>query len=81
MTPQEAISTIKTAIAQVEWDYPMDYVAAFDMAVDALERQEPVAPRYEMICDNKIAFCGNCDRYISLVTNYCSYCGRAVKWE
>lgn len=37
MTNQEAIETIKTAIAQVEWDYPMDYAVAFDMAVKALQ--------------------------------------------
>jgi len=37
MTNQEAIEIIKTAIAQVEWDYPMDYAAAFDMAIKALE--------------------------------------------
>lgn len=37
MTNQEAIEIIKTAIVQVEWDYPMDYAAAFDMAVKALE--------------------------------------------
>lgn len=40
MTNQEAIDIIKNAIAQVEWDYPMDYAAAFDMAVNALERQD-----------------------------------------
>jgi len=37
MTNQEAIDIIKTAIAQVEWDYPMDYAAAFDVAIKALE--------------------------------------------
>ena len=37
MTNQEAIDIIKTAIAQVEWDFPMDYAAAFDKAIDALE--------------------------------------------
>lgn len=41
MTNQEAIDIIKTAIAQVEWDYPMDYAAAFDMAIKALKAQEP----------------------------------------
>jgi len=40
MTNQEAIEIIKTAIAQVEWDYPMDYAAAFDMAIEALETQD-----------------------------------------
>ena len=40
MTNQEAIDIIKTAIAEVEWEYPMDYAAAFDMAVKALEKQD-----------------------------------------
>lgn len=38
MNEQEAISIIKTAIAQVEWEYPMDYAAAFDVAIKALEK-------------------------------------------
>ena len=47
MTNQEAVDIIKIAIAQVEWDYPMDYAAAFDVAVKALEKQEPrVLPTY-----------------------------------
>lgn len=40
MTSKEAIETINIAIAEVEWDYPMDYTAAFEMAVDALEKQK-----------------------------------------
>jgi rubrerythrin len=40
MNNQEAIEIIKTAIAQVEWDYPMDYAVAFDMAIKALEKQD-----------------------------------------
>lgn len=40
MTRQEAIETIQTAIAQVEWDYPMDYTVALDKAVEALEQPE-----------------------------------------
>ena len=39
MTPQEAIKTIKVAIAEVEWDYPMDYTVAFEEAIKALEEQ------------------------------------------
>lgn len=41
MTNQEAIAIIKTAIAEVEWDYPMEYAAAFDVAIEALEAKEP----------------------------------------
>ena len=40
MTNREAIEIIKLAQAQVEWEYPMDYAAAFDMAISALQMQE-----------------------------------------
>ena len=40
MTNEEAIETIKIAMAEVEWDYPMDYTIAFEMAVDALEKMK-----------------------------------------
>ena len=40
MTNQEAIETIKIAIAEVEWNYPMDYSIAFDMAIAALEKEK-----------------------------------------
>ena len=39
MTKEEAKEVIGMALAQVEWDYPMDYAAAFDMAIKALEQQ------------------------------------------
>ena len=44
MTNKEAIDTIKHAIAEAEWTYPMDYAAAFDKAVEALEASSPVEP-------------------------------------
>ena len=42
MTKQEAVETIKMAIAQIEWEYPMNYAAAFDMAIEALSQPEIV---------------------------------------
>ena len=42
MTPQEAIETIKVAIAEVEWNYPMNYAVAFEKAIEALEKQIPI---------------------------------------
>lgn len=42
MTAEEAIETIKTAMAEVEWEYPMDYTVAFDRAIKALETIEQV---------------------------------------
>ena len=40
MTNEEAIKTIEMAIAEVEWNYPMDYAVAFEMAIKALKNQE-----------------------------------------
>lgn len=40
MKPQEAIETIKIALAEVEWEYPMDYAVAFETAIEALEKQD-----------------------------------------
>ena len=39
MTNEDAIKTINLAMAEVEWDYPMDYAIAFEMAIKALEKQ------------------------------------------
>lgn len=39
MKPQEAVGIMKIAISEVEWEYPMDYAVAFNMAIDALEKQ------------------------------------------
>ena len=38
MTKEECINTLKMAISEVEWEYPMDYAVAFDMAIKALEQ-------------------------------------------
>lgn len=40
MTNAQAIKLIKSAQAEVEWEYPMDYAAAFDLAIKALEQAD-----------------------------------------
>lgn len=40
MTIEDAIKTIELAIAEVEWVYPIDYAAAFDVAISALRAQQ-----------------------------------------
>ena len=40
MTIKEAIKTIELAIAEAEWAYPIDYAAAFDVAISALRAKE-----------------------------------------
>ena len=37
MSYQKAIEIIKLAIAEVEWEYPMNYAVAFKKAIKALE--------------------------------------------
>lgn len=37
MTAEEAIKIIEIAIAEVEWEYPMEYAIAFETAIKALE--------------------------------------------
>jgi len=36
MTTEEIITTLKTALAEVEWEYPMEYAVAIDEAIKAL---------------------------------------------
>ena len=60
MTPQEAIKTIKVAISEVEWDYPMDYTVAFEEAIKALEKQ--------------MRNCGNCQRADRIPNYRMVYC-------
>ncbi len=36
MTIEEAIAIIEAAITEVEWNYPLEYAAAFEMAIAAL---------------------------------------------
>jgi hypothetical protein len=43
MNIDEAIKTIETARAEVEWEYPLDYAAAFDVALRALKKQKELA--------------------------------------
>ena len=35
---------IEIAIAEVEWEYPMEYAIAFEIAMSALEKQIPKKP-------------------------------------
>lgn len=39
MTIVDAIELIKVAKAEIEWEYPLDYQIALDMAIQALEEK------------------------------------------
>lgn len=51
MEIREAIEVIKIAKAEVEWNYPLDYAIALDMAVKALEMQELMKANIEYLKD------------------------------
>jgi hypothetical protein len=40
MTAHEAIEILKVMLAQVEWEYPIEYAAAIDLAIQALKDTE-----------------------------------------
>lgn len=85
MTNEEAIKTIKTAIAEVEWNYPMDYAAAFEAAVSALEKQIPQAAEHEdgawSICPNcGGSICNDTEHATNKEVSYCEHCGQAIDW-
>ncbi len=45
MTIEEAIATIEAAKAEVEWNYPLEYAVAFEMAIAALRAQAETEQR------------------------------------
>ena len=79
MTAEEAIKTIQVAIADVEWNYPLDYSIAFKTAIEALEKQIP----------KKVtkSDCPSCNRIFLFrhgekrKGDYCDNCGQALDWS
>lgn len=84
MTLQEVIETIKIAIAEVEWDYPMDYTVAFEEAIKALEKQIPKKPvNYDSVPHSRCPVCNNSVKVFEDAHehHYCLYCGQALDWR
>lgn len=87
MTAEEAIKTIQIAIAEVEWNYPLDYSIAFKTAIEALEKQIPKKPINEecyYICPCCRDDLGVSDDDIFIyelsMPKYCSNCGCVLDW-
>ena len=95
MKPEEAIETIKIAIAEVEWNYPMDYTVAFEEAIEALEKQIPKKPKFVTkkelydfdrpfaTIDVTTMVCPCCNSKIMFrkTIKYCLECGQRLDWE
>ena len=83
MEPEKAIDTLKALSAAVEWDFPLDYAAAIDAAIEALEKQIPKKVRITTSTKR----CSVCGRQLSGIGNihperkYCQSCGQAIYWE
>ena len=79
MTVKEAIKTIQVAIAEVEWEYPLDYSVAFETAIEALEKQIPKKVTKSV--------CPSCKRIFLFrhgekrKGDYCDNCGQALDWS
>lgn len=79
MNNQEAIDILRDGIDKVEWE---DYADAIDMAIEALKKQDatepvnPLSPAW-----SSMYFCGKCKYPVGKHNNYCSQCGRKVKWN
>lgn len=78
MKPQEAIETIKIALAEVEWEYPMDYAAAFETAIEALEKQTPKKPNY-LYEDEPL--CPYCGAVLDYCESPCENCNQFIDWS
>ena len=92
MTVEEAIKTIEIAIAEVEWEYPLEYAIAFEMAISALEKQ--ISKKPDGIYDENesekgkrlyeealFGSCPICHQEVQLGMKYCMNCGQALSWD
>lgn len=83
MTAEETISILKIAIAEVEWNYPMDYAVAIETAIQALEKQIPKKPieekKWLFSCPN--CGSGNVEEWCLNRHNCCPDCGQALDWS
>lgn len=89
MTHEEAIKTIQVAIAEVEWEYPMNYSVAFETAIEALEKQIAKEHHHTKVfsCNSKAreSICPSCLGVIITAENeypkYCTWCGQKIDWS
>ena len=83
MINEEAIKMIEVAIAEVEWNYPMDYAIAFETAISALEKQIPKKPLHWDDCEQFYIECPCCGKRYDSRLGYkgCPYCFQAIRLE
>lgn len=92
MTEKEIIDTLRAAISEVEWNYPLDYTIALEEAIKLI-RLQIKQPLKELKNPNPIelrndfAECPNCGEWLVKKMrakhrhNYCPKCGQALDCE
>lgn len=93
MDYEEAIKTIKIAKAEVEWNYPMSYQEAFDIAVGCIEKCMPKKPTIIGDGENLCAHC-ECGQHLDWTYpgssgmwrngkthKFCLNCGQKIDWK
>ena len=91
MTEKEIINTLRMAISEVEWNYPLDYTVALEEAIKLI-RLRIKQPLKELKNPNPIelrndyAVCPNCGEWLGKKRlakgryNYCPKCGQALDY-
>ena len=86
MTNEEAINTIKVAIGEVEWNYPLDYTMALEFAISAIKKQIPKVAEHEdgvwsicPCCGGSV--CNDTEHAVNKEVSYCEHCGQALDWS
>ena len=84
MTKEEAISTlcanVMVACERAKFDSATCNLVeeALDMAIEALEKQIPIAPETDDYGD---AICPKCGEEVVEWMGYCENCGSAISWR
>lgn len=92
MTEKEIIDTLRAAISEVEWNYPLDYTIALEESIKLI-RLQIKQPLKELKNPNPIelrndfAECPNCGEWLVKKMrakhrcDYCHKCGQALDWS
>lgn len=82
MTNQEAIDCIKMAMAQIEWEYSMEYEVAFEKAIEALEKRITYKGEDIQTTDDEwVGVRCKCGNGVPYLMRFCGKCGQAIDWS
>ena len=77
--PELTEQQLEDVISMQDKAYRQGYQKGYS---DSAKEQEAVEQKQKNISPNDIDwFCGNCGHCVRRLDNYCSRCGRKVKWE